>query len=536
MTNVLMNKFKEITEIVNNESDPETHLNVTKKLDRPDWSKAIIKAAVEYLKGADSAAVEAVEKHYDKTMYMVIKTYVRPFSVLKLAAEQVTPKEFMDTLLRHSKDDKIIIDFCKEEEFVEKVKAAHKFFWEYEWTAEPKLEMSMSTLKPFDDKTKMIVDHVLSSNGWPSSDNILKDYQKLGLSFDMIEKLKAALAGKDSDIEDLRSKLASAAMVVHTPIEIAGTTEIPTGRTVRKLFTSVFPGISVPKDFEITCWEWDGPHPMVPRADPDYIFRDELLLRVVYAIETNQRGYLQGHTGTGKTTLIEQVASRMGYPTMRINFDSEITRMDLIGRDTLKDGESKFIDGMLPSMMSQPCIGIFDEIDFCRPDVAYVMQSALENNSLRITEDGGREVKPHPMFRMFGTGNTVGQGDELGMYQGARPQSLAFLDRFTVWIKVDYLSETERAELIKRHYPALGDKEQKTLGKYVTEHIAAFTEGKVLQPISPRGMLATAKTVLFYQSIGMKEPVKLALAQTVLDRANNGDHITLKGIVDRVCK
>ena len=124
----------------------------------------------------------------------------------------------------------------------------------------------------------------------------------------------------------------------------------------------------------------------------------------------------------------------------------------------------------------------------------------------------------------------------MGMYQGARPQSLAFLDRFTVWLKVDYLAEEDRTNLIRRLFPALSEEHLKQISKYVTEHIAAFTDSKVLQPISPRGMLAIAKAVAFMTMIGNKKPLREALQQTVLDRATTSDYPTLLGIVDRVCK
>ena len=111
--------------------------------------------------------------------------------------------------------------------------------------------------------------------------------------------------------------------------------------------------------------------------DPNYIFRPEELMKVLYALITNQRAYLYGDTGTGKTTLIEQVAARLKWMFGRINFDSEISRFDLIGRDILisEDGKtvSKFVDGLLPQFMSTPTIACFDEIDFVRPDVAYVL-------------------------------------------------------------------------------------------------------------------------------------------------------------------
>jgi MoxR-like ATPase len=166
------------------------------------------------------------------------------------------------------------------------------------------------------------------------------------------------------------------------------------------------------------------------------------------------------------------------------------------------------------------------------------MQAALEGNGLNITEDGGRIVHPNPNFRMFGTGNTVGQGDEHGMYQGVRPQSLAFLDRFTIWAKVEYLKDKDRKELLKRHFPVLSDEEVDTITKYSTEHLDAFEKAKVLQPISPRGMLAIARAVIFFNSVYPLDVknVHRALTQTIVDRATESDGAVLKGLVDRVSK
>ena len=155
------------------------------------------------------------------------------------------------------------------------------------------------------------------------------------------------------------------------------------------------------------------------------------------------------------------------------------------------------------------------------------MQSAFEGNGLRITEDGDRVVTPHPMFRIFATGNTVGQGDEFGMYQGARPQSIALLDRFTIWIKVGYLDAQNRKGLIKKHFPALSNDHVETIAKYTTEHLNAFEQGDITQPISPRGMLAVARATMIFN-----DP-KEALYMTVLDRANSTDYASLKGLVDR---
>ena len=292
--------------------------------------------------------------------------------------------------------------------------------------------------------------------------------------------------------------------------------------------------------FKIPMWQWDSPHPHVPEIDENYVFRPFELLRVLYAIMTNQRCYLHGHTGSGKTTLVEQVAAHLNWPFMRVNFDSEITRMDLIGRDVLTNEggvtSSKFVDGILPQMMSGPYIGCLDEIDFVRPDIAYVLQRAAEGNGLMLTEDGGRMVKPHKLFRMFATGNTVGQGDEFGMYQGARPQSMAFLDRFTVWVKVDYLKPADRLKLIKSRLPKLAEDQATRLNNYVTEHLEAFTKSKVMQPISPRGFLSLGQAMCAYLSFidDEKRAVEEAISTTILDRASTNDRAVLKAISQRV--
>ena len=214
----------------------------------------------------------------------------------------------------------------------------------------------------------------------------------------------------------------------------------------------------------------------------------------------------------------------------------------MIGRDVLTNEggttTSKFVDGILPQMMQSPCIGCFDELDFVRPDVAYVMQRVFEGNGLMLTEDGGRIVKPHRMFRMFATGNTVGQGDEFGMYQGARPQSMAMLDRFTVWAHIDYLNEAERKRLITKRVPSLAKDMLDKVNKYVTEHIEAFKTSKVMQPITPRGYLDMAEAIVMFTQVfpasKQSKAVDEAVAMTVLDRASVQDRAVLTGIVNRV--
>ena len=348
------------------------------------------------------------------------------------------------------------------------------------------------------------------------------------------------------ELNDATEKAKAASLsAIPQVVEASVGDDIPTGRVKTAKAKDVFgiKGAAAQSfDFDVPLWEWDAPHPHVPSKDADYVFRGTDLLRVLYSILSNKRTYLHGHSGSGKTTLVEQVAAFLGWPFMRVNFDSEITRMDLIGRDTLvQEGGttvSKFVDGILPQMLSGPYIACFDELDFVRPDVAYVMQRVFEGNGLMLTEDGGRIVKPHRMFRMFATGNTVGQGDEFGMYQGARPQSMAMLDRFTVWAHIDYLNEAERKRLITKRVPSLAKDMLDKVNKYVTEHIEAFKTSKVMQPITPRGYLDMAEAIVMFTQVfpasKQSKAVDEAVAMTVLDRASVQDRAVLKGIVNRV--
>lgn len=359
----------------------------------------------------------------------------------------------------------------------------------------------------------------------------------------------AEMIGVINKLTDEVERRSSIPTVTDAGATATGDDELPSGKVTTALACDVFGLKGVKRktfNFNVPVWEWDFDHPHVPSKDPNYQFQTEALMRVLYAIITNSRCYLHGHTGSGKTTLIEQVAAHLYYPFMRVNFDSEITRMDLIGRDVLTTSTdehgnqstvSSFVDGILPQMMSGPYIGCFDEMDFVRPDVSYVMQRVLEDKGLMITEDGGRIVAPHKMFRMFATGNTVGQGDEYGMYQGARPQSLAFLDRFTVWAHIDYMPKHQRKKLIEANCPSLDVADIDRISNYVDEHLQAFKDSKVMQPISPRGYVALGQAVQAFYTFfetDKKKAFDQAFETTILDRATVQDRVVLQGIANRL--
>lgn len=522
--------------------------------DVENWTmkgKDVRHAFDRYVRNESPEGYENIKKRFDKTFYRVLDL-VPPFAVLFIASGQVSMSKFVEVMLSAPVDAEIIPNFIEEDKFIKALWSTYRHWKAYsaDVVVTPAASMSgipvIPTLSP---EKRTTLDHVLTSLDMPKWTDVESFIKSTGaVQAKLASEVTTIKVSSEAEVAKLSKERDEAIAAISRitkelaakPFEdakIVGDGTIPNGRITMKNVGEVFPDLKGLK-FDVPVWEWDGPHPDVPRIDPNYIFREELLVRALHAVITNQRMYLQGHTGSGKTTLIEQIAAYLNWPFMRINFDSEITRMDLIGRDTLQDGKSVFVDGMLPRAMAGPYICAFDELDFCRPDVSYVMQSALEGNGLNITEDGGRVVKPHQQFRMFGTGNTVGQGDEHGMYQGARPQSLAFLDRFTIWAKVPYLNEGQRKDLLKSHYPTLSDEESTVITKYSTEHLTAFEQSKVLQPISPRGILAIANALTFLNGIypGDRKNIHRALTQTIVDRATEADAAVLKGLVDRVSK
>jgi cobaltochelatase CobS len=545
-SNLMIQLAKHLT--VNYEWKNTEHTAVDIKPDgHMQHGKTIRKILIDHFNDADPSLLKSVEA-YTKLPAIDALKRIPPVGYLFLAAELLTNKEIIDSILNAPVDSEIIVNQVPEDKFVETLFKAYELLTAAkDMTIETVVDVggksvSLPSLGAAEEALLNRVFEGYKIPEWRTITSVVSEASGIKESAKALQKVlnatvKKSKAETDSLMDVIKVLKETYEASKYAAIEAVATGIIPSGKVVMKKVRDVFPGITA-ADFIIPVWEWDGVHPEVPAKDLFYIFREELLLRSLFAIASNQRMYLQGHTGSGKTTLIEQIAAYLNWPFKRINFDSEITRMDLIGRDTLKEGASVFVDGMLPQMMQGPYIGVFDEIDFCRPDVAYVMQSVLEGNSFRITEDGGREVKPHPMFRMFATGNTVGQGDEHGMYQGARPQSLAFLDRFTVWGKVEYLKEAERKQLIQRHFPMLTEEAVTTINKYATEHLAAFENAKILQPISPRGILAVARAVVHFQTIygDYNKAIKQALTMSILDRCTASDYATIVGVIDRVVK
>ena len=406
----------------------------------------------------------------------------------------------------------------------------------------PEVEtMTVATTKydagKIDETMLSIIDSALSSSKMGSFEELCTEINN---TIDENIELQASLA---------KARAAAAALKM-APVSIDASTDgvIPKGETVVRKAIEILDelGMDVPTvarsqfNFEVPFFVWESAHPHVPVFDADYQWRWDILLKILWGISKNMKPWVHGHTGTGKTTLIEQACAILKWPFARINFDSEITRMDLIGNAGLETDEhgntiTKFVEGILPQMLAQPYVICGDEFDFIRSDIAYVFQRALEDKGLLLTEDAGRLIQPHPYSRIVATANTQGQGDEFGLYQGARVQSQAFLDRFQCWIEVPYLDSDKEKALVSAKVPSLPEAMIDKIIKYTCEHREAFKQAAILKPMSPRGVVAMAKAISDFTSYTTWESdgVKMALESTVLGSVTHADASKINELVDR---
>ncbi len=196
-------------------------------------------------------------------------------------------------------------------------------------------------------------------------------------------------------------------------------------------------------DSDMQVPAFSEPSDYVPVLDPDYQFDQDTTLAILVGFAHNRRVMIQGYHGTGKSTHIEQVAARLNWPCLRINLDSHVSRIDLIGRDAivLRDGKqvTEFKEGILPWALQNPVALVFDEYDAGRADVMFVIQRVLEVDGKLTLLDTNRVIHPNPSFRLFATANTVGLGDTTGLYHGTQQINQGQMDRWSVVATLNYL-------------------------------------------------------------------------------------------------
>ncbi|MEM8569500.1 MAG: cobaltochelatase subunit CobS [Pseudomonadota bacterium] len=248
----------------------------------------------------------------------------------------------------------------------------------------------------------------------------------------------------------------------------------------------------------------------VPDVDPTYRFDRDTTLAILAGFAHNRRVMVQGYHGTGKSTHIEQVAARLNWPCVRVNLDSHISRIDLIGKDAIKlrDGVqvTEFQEGILPWALRNPVAIVFDEYDAGRPDVMFVIQRILEVDGKLTLLDQNKVIHPNPFFRLFATANTVGLGDTTGLYHGTQQINQGQMDRWSLVVTLNYLEHDAEVDIVIAKHPDFADADgKKTVGRMVTVADltrAAFVNGDLSTVMSPRTVLAWAENARIFGDIG----------------------------------
>ena len=263
----------------------------------------------------------------------------------------------------------------------------------------------------------------------------------------------------------------------------------------------------------------------VPDLDPTYQFDRDTTLAILAGFAFNRRVMVQGYHGTGKSTHIEQIAARLNWPCIRINLDSHVSRIDLVGKDAivLKDGQqvTEFREGILPWALQHPCALVFDEYDAGRPDVMFVIQRVLEVEGKLTLLDQNRVIRPNPYFRLFATANTVGLGDTSGLYHGTQQINQGQMDRWSIVTTLNYLEHDAECAIVIAKLPSFDTADGRTT---VSRMVAladltrqGFINGDISTVMSPRTVITWA------ENTGIFDDVATAFRLTFLNKCDEAE-------------
>jgi cobaltochelatase CobS len=248
----------------------------------------------------------------------------------------------------------------------------------------------------------------------------------------------------------------------------------------------------------------------VPGIDKDYKFDRDTTLAIISGFAFNKRVLIQGYHGTGKSTHIEQVAARLNWPCIRVNLDSHISRIDLIGKDAIEIKDNKqiteFKEGMLPWSIQNPVALVFDEYDAGRPDVMFVIQRVLESDGSFTLLDKNKILKQNKFFRLFATTNTVGLGDTSGLYPGTQQINQGQMDRWNIVTTLNYLNLDKEIEIVlaknKNLNNAKGKEKVSNMIKVAGLTRKGFMAGDISSVMSPRTIIHWAENSEIFKDTG----------------------------------
>jgi len=263
-------------------------------------------------------------------------------------------------------------------------------------------------------------------------------------------------------------------------------------------------------DTEMQVEAFSEKNEFVPKVDLDYKFDRDTTLAILSGFAFNKRVLIQGYHGTGKSTHIEQVAARLNWPCVRVNLDSHVSRIDLIGKDAivLKDGKqvTEFKEGILPWSIQNPVALVFDEYDAGRPDVMFVIQRILESEGNFTLLDKNKVISQHDYFRMFATTNTIGLGDTTGLYHGTQQINQGQMDRWNIVTTLNYLPFKKELEIVltkNKNYNSKEGKEKiSNMIKVADLTRKGFVNGDISTVMSPRTVLHWAENTKIFKDHG----------------------------------
>ena len=257
-------------------------------------------------------------------------------------------------------------------------------------------------------------------------------------------------------------------------------------------------------DMKVPAFSTRGDH--VPDIDPAYRFDQDTTLAILAGFAHNRRVIVQGYHGTGKSTHIEQVAARLNWPCLRINLDSHISRIDLIGKDAIviRDGVqiTEFREGLLPWALQHPIALVFDEYDAGRPDVMFVIQRVLEVEGRLTLLDQNKVIRPHAAFRLFATANTIGLGDTTGLYHGTQQINQGQMDRWSIVTTLNYLTHDAEEEIVAAKVPTFDRKTISAMVRVADMSRNAFKAGDLSTVMSPRTVITWAQNAEIFGDVG----------------------------------
>jgi cobaltochelatase CobS len=265
----------------------------------------------------------------------------------------------------------------------------------------------------------------------------------------------------------------------------------------------------IDSDMQVPAFPEKDEH--VPDLDADYLFDRTTTLAILAGFAFNRRVMITGYHGTGKSTHVEQVAARLNWPCVRVNLDSHVSRIDLVGKDAivLKDGKqiTEFRDGILPWALQNNVALCFDEYDAGRPDVMFVIQRVLEVSGRLTLLDQNRVISPHPAFRLFSTANTIGLGDTSGLYHGTQQINQGQMDRWSIVTSLNYLPHDKEVDIVAAKVKRFQKSTEglDTIGKMV--RVAdltrnAFMGGDLSTVMSPRTVITWAENFEIFGDVG----------------------------------